>query len=164
MADRNLATNNGGLTRPGANPRGSATLAGVRRNFFQGQQPSRARRPGPVTADSAETAETVRLDADVPNANTSDIVVRDQDGEIKWGDPPSPDLDESMELPDESRQEVERMLLPVDMYCLYIQLTSFILIEWQRSGKDWQRQSSLIREAAMLYPISPKVRDIHSMK
>lgn len=107
MADRNLATNNSGLARPTGNRQASATLAGVRRNFFQGQQPSRARRPGPVSANSAET---VRLDADVPNADTSDIVVRDQHGEIEWGDPPSPDLDDQGELPNESRQEVERKL------------------------------------------------------
>lgn len=129
MADRNHPSSNGnalnhGAARPGPpiNPRGSATLAGVRRNLFQGhgQQPSRARRPTPAAlapnhssnsiSSGNSSADTVRPDADVPNSDATEIVVRDRHGEIEWGEPPSPDLDDQGDLPLENqREEIERM-------------------------------------------------------
>lgn len=128
MADRNHTSTNGtamsnGTSRPGApvNPRGSATLAGVRRNLFQGQgqvqghvqgQPTRARRPAQAAlapSGAGDAADTVRPDADVPSSEATDIVVRDSHGEIEWGEPPSPDLDDQGDLPFESqRDEMER--------------------------------------------------------
>lgn len=118
MADRNHSTSNGAMShggqRPGPpiNPRGSATLAGVRRNLFQGQTqgqpPPRARRPVPPLASNS-SADTVRPDADVPNTEATDIVVRDRHGEIEWGESPSPDLDDQGDLPFENqREEIER--------------------------------------------------------
>lgn len=159
MADRNHPantnsnTNAGGgyipnLPRPSAaaanNPRGSATLAGVRRNLFQGpQQQSKARRPAPVS--SQNSAETVRLDADVPSlADSSEIVVRDRHGEIEWGEPPSPDLEDQADVPMDNRQEIERTTT-----CLLFFLVSTVRHgadrHIQRSGNGWPRQSSLIR-------------------
>lgn len=130
MAERSHPTSNGntmshGASRgPAINPRGSATLAGVRRNLFQSQgipqAPTRAlRRPAAAPSTASPLAsntnnndenETVRPDADAqPNSDATGIVVRDRHGEIEWGEPPSPDLDDQGELPLESqREEVER--------------------------------------------------------
>lgn len=129
MAERSHPTANGttmshGASRgPAINPRGSATLAGVRRNLFQNQgvpqPPTRGlRRPAAATSAASPLAsstthdenETVRPDADAqPNSDATGIVVRDRHGEIEWGEPPSPDLDDQGELPLESqREEVER--------------------------------------------------------
>lgn len=58
----------------------------VRRNLFQSQL---TRRP---TTSSSTSAETLRLDADVPS-ESEDIVVRDKNGEVELGDPPTPPMD-----------------------------------------------------------------------
>lgn len=97
MADRARATNNAGApTRPKAPP------GGVRRNLFQSQL---TRRPTPSSSNSAET---LRLDVDVLS-DTSEIVVRDQHGEIELGDPPTPILEDPDEVPADDRQENESM-------------------------------------------------------
>ncbi|KJZ74206.1 hypothetical protein HIM_06437 [Hirsutella minnesotensis 3608] len=85
---------------PGAQrPRGPVAAA-VRANLFRGQL---TRRP---TASSSTSAETVRLDVDVLS-DSSEIVVRNQQGEIELGDPPTPTVDEHDEQA-EDRQETER--------------------------------------------------------
>ncbi|KND93884.1 hypothetical protein TOPH_01698 [Tolypocladium ophioglossoides CBS 100239] len=81
-------------------PRARGTVAGVRPNLFRSQL---TRRP---TASSSNSAETLRLDVDVLS-DTSEIVVRNQQGEIELGDPPTPVLEEQDEHA-EDRQETEK--------------------------------------------------------
>ncbi|KAI2623331.1 hypothetical protein GGR54DRAFT_48043 [Hypoxylon sp. NC1633] len=92
--------------RPGPNRGARTNTTGVRRNLFQGQL---TRRPTPTTSSSNNSAETLRL-ADVEVlSDTSEIVIRDKNGEFDVGDPPTPPLDD----PEEARaldeaQESER--------------------------------------------------------
>lgn len=87
-------------TRPVTNgaPRSRAPATGVRRNLFQSQL---TRRPTPASSNSAET---LRLDVDVLS-DTSEIVVRDQHGEIELGDPPTPILEDPDEMPSAEGEE-----------------------------------------------------------
>ncbi|KPM41585.1 hypothetical protein AK830_g4953 [Neonectria ditissima] len=96
MADRSRPVTNGGVSRTR-----NATSASVRRNLFQSQL---TRRP---TASSSTSAETLHLDADVLS-DTSEIVVRDQHGEIELGDPPTPVLEDEDDVPMDHRQETEK--------------------------------------------------------
>ncbi|KAH8908595.1 hypothetical protein BR93DRAFT_966651 [Coniochaeta sp. PMI_546] len=66
---------------------GGIPASNVRRNLFQSQL---TRRP---TASSSTSAETLRLDADAPS-ESEDIVVRDKNGEVELGDPPTPPMDD----------------------------------------------------------------------
>lgn len=67
------------------------------------------RRSNVPAADSA--AESVRLDAEMtPRAEASDLVVRDQHGEVEIGNPPTPVVDDEEELQAlEYQQENESM-------------------------------------------------------
>ncbi|TPX08202.1 uncharacterized protein E0L32_001902 [Thyridium curvatum] len=80
-------------TRMGANS--------VRRNLFQSQL---TRRP---TSNPSTSAETLRLDTDI-QSESSDIVVRDKNGDIEMGDPPTPATDDPDEVVLDSRQESEK--------------------------------------------------------
>ncbi|PNY28397.1 Uncharacterized protein TCAP_01685 [Tolypocladium capitatum] len=80
--------------------RGTGTVIGVRPNLFRSQL---TRRP---TASSSNLVETVPLDVDVLS-DTSEIVVRDEQGEIELGDPPTPVLEGRAEQA-EDRQETEK--------------------------------------------------------
>ncbi|EHK50694.1 hypothetical protein TRIATDRAFT_180888, partial [Trichoderma atroviride IMI 206040] len=66
------------------------------------------RRPNAPSADPA--AESVRRDAEMtPRAEASDLVVRDQHGEVEIGNPPTPVVDDEEELQAlEYQQENER--------------------------------------------------------
>ena len=97
MADRNRQPN------PAPPRPRTTTSAGVRRNLFQSQL---TRRP---TASSSNSAETLRVDVDVLS-DTSEIVIRDKDGEIELGDPPTPALEDEDEVPVDDRQESESTL------------------------------------------------------
>lgn len=77
---------------------------GVRRNLFQSQL---TRRPTP-TSSSSNSTETLRLDIDVL-PETSDIVVRDKNGEFEVGDPPTPPVEEPDEGVLDEILENERM-------------------------------------------------------
>lgn len=102
---------------------GVPSAASVRRNLFQSQLTRRAPAASPAS-------EELHLDADVhkehqhhgqfqpPQAETSfpqdDIVVRDHNGEIELGDPPTPIIDdpedmEALEARHESELERERL-------------------------------------------------------
>ncbi|KAI9149230.1 UPF0220 domain protein [Paramyrothecium foliicola] len=100
MADRSRVTN-GTAPRP---REGGA--AGIRRNLFQSQL---TRRP---TASSSNSTETLRLDVDVLS-ESSEIVVRDEHGEIELGDPPTPILEDPDEVPADDRQETESVFAPL---------------------------------------------------
>ena len=96
MADRPRSTNNAN-----APPRTRAATSGVRRNLFQSQL---TRRP---TVSSSNSAETLHLtDVDVLS-DSSEIVVRDKQGEIELGDPPILMLEDEDEVPIDERQEHE---------------------------------------------------------
>uniref|UniRef100_A0A8H7TSV3 Uncharacterized protein n=1 Tax=Bionectria ochroleuca TaxID=29856 RepID=A0A8H7TSV3_BIOOC len=91
MADRSRGTTtnfNSSTGSTSSRPRASATLAGVRRNLFQTQN-AKPRRP---VAPSAHSSETLRIEAEVPAPDSSEIVVRDRHGEIQFGEPPPPIL------------------------------------------------------------------------
>ncbi|KAK3995104.1 hypothetical protein QBC44DRAFT_321207 [Cladorrhinum sp. PSN332] len=99
-----------------------SAASSVRRNLFQSQL---TRRP---TAGSSTSDETVRLDSyphqhqhqqqhhpqqqltlDITSPSADDIVVRDQNGEIELGDPPTPPIDDPDELEAiEEQLELER--------------------------------------------------------
>lgn len=76
-----------------------SVAAAARANLFRGQL---TRRP---TAGAPNSADTLRLDVEVLS-DTSEIVVRNQQGEIELGDPPTPAVDEHDEHA-EDRHETE---------------------------------------------------------
>ncbi|ORY71623.1 uncharacterized protein BCR38DRAFT_480123 [Pseudomassariella vexata] len=101
MADRPPPVTRPGAPRPARNNHTAAT--GVRRNLFQSQL---TRRPTPASSNSAET---MRFDIDVlSEADTSEIVIRDQNGEVQVGDPPAPSDDEAEVEALDDAQENER--------------------------------------------------------
>lgn len=73
-----------------------SVVAAARANLLGSQL---TRRP---TASSSHSADALRLDVDVLD-DTSEIVVRNQQGEIELGDPPTPTADEHDEQETESR-------------------------------------------------------------
>lgn len=86
--------------------RAATGAAGVRRNLFQSQltrrptstETTRAGGGGPAsaaatTSSTSASAEPMRLDADVLS-ESSEIVVRDKNGEFEVEDPPTPPMDE----------------------------------------------------------------------
>ncbi|KAI8965712.1 hypothetical protein F5Y11DRAFT_277911 [Daldinia sp. FL1419] len=99
--------------RPGTNRTARTNTAGIRRNLFQSQL---TRRPTPTTSSqsSSNSAETLRLGDVEVLSDTSDIVVRDKNGEFDVGDPPTPPLDDPEEggaLDDGQETERERQRL-----------------------------------------------------
>ncbi|KAI1191421.1 hypothetical protein F5B17DRAFT_309351 [Nemania serpens] len=122
--------------RPGASrltraATGAAGAAGVRRNLFQSQltrrpTPAETTRPGgggpastaaPTssmsTMSTTTSAEPMRVDADVLS-ESSEIVVRDKNGEFEVEDPPTPPMDEPDDeaaLDDAQENEKERQRL-----------------------------------------------------
>lgn len=79
----------------------SSRPTGVRRNLFH-QHLSRR----PTTSSTSTSAETLRLDVEV-DSETSDIVIRDKNGDFEVGDPPIPELDEQEETGNQEAQEDE---------------------------------------------------------
>jgi len=92
-----------------ARPRSGANS--VRRNLFQAHL---TRRP---TAGSNGSAETLRLGGDgsdgmaseesQPESQSIEIVVRDKNGDVELGDPPTPPMDDSDDGAIDARQENE---------------------------------------------------------
>jgi hypothetical protein len=81
---------------------GSSTrMAGVRRNLFHHHLSRR-----PTTSSTSTSAETVRLDLEV-ESESSDIVIRDKNGDYEVGDPLVPILDEQEEPGNQEAQEDE---------------------------------------------------------
>jgi hypothetical protein len=82
--------------------RSGISASGVRRNLFQSQL---TRRPTPSSSTSTET---LRLDADA-QSESSEIVIRDKNGEIELADPPTPPIDDDRdEVAPDARQENEK--------------------------------------------------------
>ena len=79
----------------------SSRTAGVRRNLFQQHLSTR-----PTTSSTSTSAETLRLDIEA-ESETSDIVVRDKNGDYEIGNPPMPLLDEQEEPGKQEAQEDE---------------------------------------------------------
>lgn len=77
---------------------------GVRRNLFH-QHLSRR----PTTSSTSTSAETLRLDNE-HDLGTSDIVIRDKNGDFDIGDPPMQSLDEPEEGGQVDAQEDESLL------------------------------------------------------
>lgn len=100
MADRHASQARAGAP-PVSRARSATTAPSVRRNLFQSQL---TRRP---TATSSTSAETLRLDTDA-QSESSDIVIRDKNGEIELGEPPTPPIDDLDELPPDARQDNEK--------------------------------------------------------
>ncbi|KAI1170298.1 hypothetical protein F4777DRAFT_125143 [Nemania sp. FL0916] len=125
MADRVPPPN----LRLGANriTRAATSAIGVRRNLFQSRltrRPTSAetKKQGGVgsgsataatTASTSSSTEALRLDGDV-SSESSDIVIRDKNGEIEVEDPPTPPLDDPDDdaaLDDAQENEKERQRL-----------------------------------------------------
>ncbi|KAK0727901.1 hypothetical protein B0T26DRAFT_637144 [Lasiosphaeria miniovina] len=92
---------------------GGVTASSVRRNLFQSQLTRRPTAGG--STSSSTSAETLRLDADGQpphqheSSSSADIVIRDRNGEIELGDPPTPPLDDPDEVVAlDTRQENEK--------------------------------------------------------
>jgi hypothetical protein len=83
----------------------SSRPTGVRRNLFH-QHLSRR----PTTSSTSTSAETLRLDIEA-DSETSDIVIRDKNGDFEVGDPPIPELDEQEEPGNQGAQEDKSMSL-----------------------------------------------------
>ena len=81
----------------------SRSTTGVRRNLFH-QHLSRR----PTTSSTSTSAETLRLDTE-HESETSDIVIRNKDGEFEIGDPQMQGLDEQEEDGEQNAQEDESM-------------------------------------------------------
>ncbi len=99
MADRRIAQ-----PRPvgsGVSKLRGDMTSSVRRNLFQSQL---TRRP---TSNSSTSGETLRLDAEVPS-ESGDIVIRDKNGEIELGDPPTPPIDDPDDMALDASHENER--------------------------------------------------------
>jgi len=80
----------------------SRTTNDVRRNLFH-QHLSRR----PTTSSTSTSAETLRLDIE-PESDSSDIVIRDKNGEFEIGDPPMESFDEHEEGGNGDVQEDEK--------------------------------------------------------
>ncbi|KAI1422173.1 hypothetical protein F5Y12DRAFT_650152 [Xylaria sp. FL1777] len=130
MADRAPPPN----FRPGVHriTRAATSATGVRRNLFQSQltrrpTPTETTRPGVgggggggggggtnnTSMTTSSSAETLRLDVDVLS-ESSEIVIRDQNGEFEIEDPPTPPLDDpddEVALDDAQENERERQRL-----------------------------------------------------
>ncbi|KAG5920989.1 hypothetical protein E4U42_006014 [Claviceps africana] len=101
MNPRNQAPNNAGARSRIA----AAAAPTARPNLFRSQL---TRRP---TAGSSHSSDTARLDVEVL-ADSSEIVVRNQHGEIELGDPPTPvfeEMDEQAEEKHETEKERQRL-------------------------------------------------------
>ncbi|KAI0379906.1 hypothetical protein F5Y04DRAFT_109094 [Hypomontagnella monticulosa] len=99
--------------RPGTNRTARANTIGVRRNLFQSQL---TRRPTPTNSggSSNNSTETLRLGDVEVLSDTSEIVIRDKNGEFEVDDPPTPppdDLEEGGALDDAQESERERQRL-----------------------------------------------------
>ncbi|KAI9052300.1 hypothetical protein LZ554_003654 [Drepanopeziza brunnea f. sp. 'monogermtubi'] len=97
MPERRQATSSSSTTR----------AQGVRRNLFQ-QHLSRR----PTTSSTSTSSETLRLDIE-PDSDSSDIVIRDKNGDFEIEDPPIQPFDEPEEGgqidPQEDEKERERL-------------------------------------------------------
>jgi hypothetical protein len=123
MADQRLpparlpggVSNVNGLSRaPTRAVTGPATASSsVRRNLFQNQL---TRRPTP--SSSSTSVETLRLDGESASrmalgepmdahSESSELVIRDANGEVELEDPPTPPADDGDEVALDSRQENE---------------------------------------------------------
>lgn len=85
----------------------SSRPMGVRRNLFH-QHLSRR----PTTSSTSTSAETLRLDLEA-DSETSDIVIRDKNGDFEIGDPPIPELDEQEEPGTQDAREDKSELLGI---------------------------------------------------
>ena len=98
MAERTAAPSRNGV--PAGIPRSRGATTSVRRNLFQSQL---TRRPTPSSSTSAET---LRLENE-SQPESSEIVVRDKNGDVELGDPPTPPMDDPDEVALDARQENE---------------------------------------------------------
>lgn len=98
--NQRLHPQSNGANRPRGAP--SAVAAAGRPNLFRGQL---TRRP---TASSTNSTDTVRLDVEVLSGS-SEIVVRNQQGEIELGDPPTPIMETDEH---DDRDDSESMFAP----------------------------------------------------
>ncbi len=89
--------------RQAASSSSSNRTANVRRNLFH-QHLSRR----PTTSSTSTSAETLRLDIE-PESDSSDIVIRDKNGDFEIGDPPMQSFDDQEEGGNGDVQEDESM-------------------------------------------------------
>lgn len=82
-----------------------SVAAAARANLFRGQL---TRRP---TAGSSNSADALHLDVDVLS-DSSEIVVRNQQGEIELANPPTPAVDDHDDQADNRHDTESRRILP----------------------------------------------------
>lgn len=99
-----------GVSRPRPAAAAAVTVpssTAVRRNIFQGQQ--QTRRPtlqnGASSSTSSESRQNGHLEDD---ADESDIVIRNQNGDVELDLPPTPPIDDLDEVVLDSRQQNEK--------------------------------------------------------
>ncbi|KAI9746319.1 MAG: hypothetical protein M1818_000030 [Claussenomyces sp. TS43310] len=80
----------------------STRVPGVRRTLFHHHLSRR-----PTTSSTSTSAETLRLDNE-SESTTSDIVIRDKNGNYEVGDPPMPPSDDQDEAAQDDLQEDAR--------------------------------------------------------
>lgn len=88
---------------PATSTSATSRSTGVRRNLFH-QHLSRR----PTTSSTSTSAETLRLDGE-HESETSDIVVRDRNGDFEIADPPLVSLDEQDDGGHDDYREDESM-------------------------------------------------------
>ncbi len=91
--------------RQAASSSSSNRTINVRRNLFH-QHLSRR----PTTSSTSTSAETLRLETE-PESDSSDIVIRDKNGDFEIGDPPMESFDDQEEAGHRDVQEDESMFL-----------------------------------------------------
>ncbi|KAK4189633.1 hypothetical protein QBC35DRAFT_379826 [Podospora australis] len=98
-------------TTSSAPPGPPPSAASVRRNLFQSQLTRRPTAPPGTTTTSSSSSSSSSSSTQQPASSdlSGDIVVRDQNGEIELGDPPTPPIDDAEEIETlQAEQENER--------------------------------------------------------
>lgn len=104
----------------GSTHQASSSNAGVRRNLFQGQL---TRRPtaGPGSNNPNEPSRNAGdlggMEVEEDESASSDIVVRDKNGEVELDEPPTLVVDDPDEIALDMRQENESELSALIMHC-----------------------------------------------
>ncbi|KAI0514393.1 hypothetical protein F5B22DRAFT_238804 [Xylaria bambusicola] len=102
------------MSRAGANSNSNGGNSNAANNHNNNNNNNHHHNPPPLTTSSStNSAETLRLDLDVLS-ETSEIVIRDQNGEFEMEDPPTPPLDDADDegaLDDAQENERERQKL-----------------------------------------------------
>ncbi|GAO18896.1 hypothetical protein UVI_02030650 [Ustilaginoidea virens] len=115
-------------------PRAAAAAAAIRPNLFRSQL---TRRPTGTGGSHSTTspADAARLQVEVLS-DSSEIVVRNQHGEIELGDPPTPGLDAADEQADDDRHDESEKLLEEVRASLRAKVAALAEDNWMFEPED----------------------------